>query len=308
MTPSVPGGDGHRTPSVAARTNGPSTPVPTNAPATADANTTMTNLTRRSVLTALGGVGLGTVAGSRLAAGRRQPFSRYTLAQSTEGTGSLRVSWYERHNGEPIEGSGGADAGAEATLDPETPPTYVEGAPGAVVSFDGAMPGDDGTLVVGLQAVDADLNVWLRPRVTRDAENGQNEPELLAEGADTDGDGELDSLTEVTYWLDNGVVFGSCDGQRGLLEPRLETAAGTDAAGTFRAVTDDFGDGVRLPFDGGDGCPDALPAGGNRCVGFRWAIPESVGNEIQSDELSFDLEFVATACGDDANPFAEVEA
>jgi len=268
----------------------------------------MTYLTRRGVLTALGGVGLGTVAGRRLVAGRRPPFSRYTLAQPTAGSGSLRVSWYERYNGEPIEGSGGVDADAVDTLAPETAPTYVDEAPSAVVSLDDVLPGDSGTLVVGLQAVDADLNVWIRPRITADAENGQTEPELLAEGADADGDGELDSLTEVAYWLDNGVVFGTCDGERGLFEPQLVTAADTAAAGTFGAVTDDFGDGVRLPFDGGESCPDALPAGGNRCVGFQWAIPESAGNLIQSDALSFDLEFVATACGDDANPFTEVGA
>jgi hypothetical protein len=268
----------------------------------------MTDITRRSVLLALGGVGLGTVAGPRLVAAERPPFSRYTFAQSTAGTGSLRVAWYERHNGEPVEGSGGTDAGAEATFDPESSPSYVEEAPSAVVSFDDVVPGDRGTLVVGLQAIDADLNVWVRPRVTLDAENGQNEPELLAEGADTDGDGELDELTNAAYWLDNGVVFGACNGRRGPFEPQLVTDAGTAAAGTFRDVTDDFGDGVRLPFDGGDGCPDALPAGGNRCVGFQWALPESAGNEIQSDELSFDLEFVATACRDDTNPFREVEA
>lgn len=268
----------------------------------------MTNLTRRGVLTALGGVGLGTVAGSRLVAGQRPPFSRYTLAQSTEGTGSLRVAWYERYNGEPIEGSGGADAGAEETLAPGTQPGYVEEAPSAVLSLDDALPGDDGTLVVGLQAIDADLNVWVRPRITADAENGQNEPERLAEGADTDGDGELDELTDVAYWLDNGVIFGACDGRRGPFEPQVVTAEGTGAAGTFREVTEDFGNGVRLAFDGAEGCPDALPAGGNRCVGFRWRIPDDAGNEIQSDALSFDLEFVATSCGDDANPFTEVEA
>ncbi|WP_435114990.1 hypothetical protein [Halolamina sp. C58] len=265
----------------------------------------MTNLTRRSVLTALGGVGLGTVAGSRLLAGERPPFSRYTLAQSAEGTGSLRVAWYERYGDEPVEGSGGVDAGAADTLDPDTSPAYVETAATAVVSLDDVLPGDDGTLVVGLQAIDADLNVWVRPRITLDAENGQTEPELLAEGADTD-DGELDERTDVAYWLDNGVVFGRCNGQRGLLEPRLTTATGSPATGTLRAVTDALSDGVRLPFDGGAGCPDALPAGGNRCVGFSWEIPETVGNEIQSDVLSFDLEFVATACGDDANPFLEV--
>ncbi|MFD1567809.1 hypothetical protein [Halolamina litorea] len=266
----------------------------------------MTHLTRRGVLTALGGVGLGTVAGSRLLAGERPPFTRYTLAQTADGDGSLRVSWYERYNGSTVEATGGTNESAVDTLDPETQPTYVDDAAVAVISFDNVLPDDSGSLVVGLEAVDADLNVWFRPRITADAENGQNEPELLAEGPDTDGDGELDVLSDVSYWHDNGVVFGDCNGRQGLFEPQLVTADGSAAAGSLRDVTDAFGDGVRLPFDGGDGCPDALPAGGNRCVGFNWALPEWVGNEVQSDRLSFELEFVAVACGDDQNPFLEV--
>lgn len=265
----------------------------------------MNNLTRRGVLTALGGVGLAAVAGTGLAGASHPPFSRYTLAQASDGTGSLRVAWYERYNGETVESTGNGTAPATETLDPTTDPTYVDDAPGAVVSLGNVLPGDSGTLVVGLEAIDADLDVWFRPRLTVDAENGQNEPESLDEGVDSSGEGELGSATDVLCWLDNSVVFGACNGRPDLFEPRVQHPDGTKAQGTFVSVADALEDGVRLPFDGGDGCPDALPAGGNRCVGLRWELPESVGNTVQSDSLEFAMEFVAVSCGDDANPFTE---
>jgi hypothetical protein len=268
----------------------------------------MTHFTRRSVLTALGVAGLGTVAGTRFARADSPPFARYTLAQTADGTGSLRVSWFETYNGTAVEATDGASAAtATDTLDPSTDPTYVPDAPGAVVSLGNVLPGDGGTLVVGLQAADADLNVWFRPVVTADAENGQSEPEAVAEGPD-DGTGELGDLTAVRFWLDNSVVFGACDGQPDLFEPPVPTADGSDPSGSLTDVTGAFGDGVRLPFDGADGCPDALPAGGNRCVGFRWDLPSDVGNEVQTDSLEFALEFAAVSCGDEANPFRGVMA
>lgn len=266
----------------------------------------MTHPTRRGVLAALGGVGLAAVAGPGLVGAARPSFSRYTLAQTAAGDGSLRVSWYERYNGERVEATGDGSADAETTLDPTTTPEYVDDAPGAVVSLGNVLPGDSGTLVVGLQAIDADLNVWFRPRLDENSENGQNEPETLAEGVDTDGIGELGDATTIELWLDNSVVFGACDGQLDPFESRVRTPDGDAATGAFTTVVDAFGDGVRLPFDGGEECPDALPADGNRCVGFHWELPEEIGNAVQSDELEFTLEFVAVSCGDDSNPFVEV--
>lgn len=265
----------------------------------------MNNPTRRGVLTALGGVGLAAVAGSGLAGASHPPFSRYTLAQTTEGTGSLRVAWYERYNGVRVESTGNGTADVAETLDPSTDPTYVDDAPGAVVALGNVLPGDSGTLVVGLQAIDADLNVWFRPRLTLDAENGQTEPEALEEGLDSSDQGELGSATNVLCWLDNSSIFGACDGDVDPFERRVRNPDDVEANGTFVSVDEAFEAGVRLPFDGGEDCPDALPEGGNRCVGLRWELPADVGNVVQSDSLEFDLEFVAVSCGDDTNPFAE---
>jgi hypothetical protein len=267
----------------------------------------MTHLSRRDLLSALGAAGLATVAGTRLSGAGDRPFARYTVAQATEGEGSLRVSWYETYNGSAADAPGGSPtANASTTLDPTVGPAYVADAPGAVVSVGNVLPGDEGRLTVGLQALDADLNVWFRPTITTDAENGQNEPERAAEGVDTDDVGELGEAVEAAYWLDNSVVFGACDGRDDPFEPTLRTAGGDPASGSFVGVADALAGGVRLPFDGAEGCPDALPADGNRCLGLRWTVPDAVGNEIQGDSLTFALEFVATACGDEVNPFGEV--
>ncbi|WP_049969921.1 hypothetical protein [Haladaptatus cibarius] len=51
-----------------------------------------------------------------------------------------------------------------------------------------------------------------------------------------------------------------------------------------------------------------LQPGRTYYVGFRWWVPETVDNEIQSDSVSFDLEFYAEQCRrnpNPANPFAK---
>ncbi|MFC7165998.1 SipW-dependent-type signal peptide-containing protein [Halospeciosus flavus] len=44
---------------------------------------------------------------------------------------------------------------------------------------------------------------------------------------------------------------------------------------------------------------------GTHCVGFEWALPASVGNEVQTDIASFDLTFEAEQCRHNENPAAE---
>jgi hypothetical protein len=79
--------------------------------------------------------------------------------------------------------------------------------------------------------------------------------------------------------------------------------------GSFDDVFDALTDGVELnlsPFTLGNGC---LRSGAQQCLSFRWHVPKNVGNVIQSDDLSFDLEFRTTGCdavdleGTPLNPF-----
>ncbi|GAB7094962.1 hypothetical protein JCM30237_21150 [Halolamina litorea] len=59
---------------------------------------------------------------------------------------------------------------------------------------------------------------------------------------------------------------------------------------------------------GGDNGDDCWPNSTTQYIGFSWELPFEVGNEIQSDELQFDLEFHAQQCrhnDDPRNPYAD---
>ncbi|MFW5911819.1 MAG: hypothetical protein ACOCQV_03675, partial [Halolamina sp.] len=61
--------------------------------------------------------------------------------------------------------------------------------------------------------------------------------------------------------------------------------------------------------NGGNGHhDDCWPNSTTQYIGFSWELPFEVGNEIQSDEVQFDLQFHAQQCRhneDPANPYAE---
>jgi predicted ribosomally synthesized peptide with SipW-like signal peptide len=59
------------------------------------------------------------------------------------------------------------------------------------------------------------------------------------------------------------------------------------------------------PDDGGAGGQDEpLCFEGDRtyCLGFQWVLPSSVGNEVQTDSVSFDLGFYTEQCRHNGNP------
>jgi hypothetical protein len=280
-------------------------------------------LTRRQILAGLGAVGV--VAGVPRAARALRgdpPFTAYTVAQ-TDGP-DLRVAWYEYDttDGSRIEDSARYTPGAtlEATNESfagaaaagefvdRTGPDAVDAGP--AIRFGNVLPGDGGALVIGL-LTDADARIWLRLSAPPDAdgrartlaetylENGVNEPERVA--GDTDPEGDLQDALGVRLWYDNGLT-GGCDGRVGLGESFVSRASSLDADGTFGEVAPGLADGVALDFGLLDGA--CLPAGTQRCLSLRWALPAETGNEVQGDSLAFDLRFRATACDDDRNPFA----
>lgn len=259
---------------------------------------TSKQLNRRQVLAGLGAVGFLTV-GAGLGVGRRPNFTRYTYAQTVGDTNDavLRVAWYESYNGTVQETQTGTADGTEdvnATLDPGTDPAFVEEASGPVISLPNVMPGDEGRLLVGLQAVTEPTKVWFRPTLTATAENGINEPERRA-GDTTDGadGGELQDAVGVRIFRDNGVAgVGACDGSRMIGEDWL-----TSGEPTLATVDADFTDGVQLV--------DCLQPDGTYCLGLEWQIPADWGNEIQGDSVEFALEFVGLPCSETCNPFVE---
>jgi hypothetical protein len=273
-------------------------------------------LSRRQILAGVGTVGLVT-AGAGLGRGLRgdPPYTHYTYAQEQDGGPDLLVAWYETRDGEavsppdsssadlqPTNASFEAAAANDAFVDELG---LVLDERGPVVDVANALPGDSGTLVVGLTVADDPGAVWFRPRVPsvlpdgtpNFTENGRTEPEVKA-GDESDDRGELQDALELTVWYDTGVlnsgVGGACNGEPDPGEQVL-------ASGTLTEVVDRLAGGVRLQTGLFGSC---LESDRPRCLGVRWAIPGGAGNEIQSDAVGLDLQFVATACEPEpTNPF-----
>lgn len=82
------------------------------------------------------------------------------------------------------------------------------------------------------------------------------------------------------------------------------------AEGTLREVLDELSGGVqldpeRLDEEEGESCfqPDLT-----YCIGFEWELPAEVGNEVQSDVVEFDIDFLAQQCrhnDEPSNPYAD---
>lgn len=259
-------------------------------------------LSRRALLASVGTLGLG-VAGVSLFTGESRAYTtatRVPLDSVENAAGSrtrergLDVAWWSSYNGRVVETQGsGAEASAGRALDPETAPRFVPEASGPLIGLDGILPGDEGMVGVGIEAdvpAGESVAVWCQLRLISSAENGVNEPESKHPGEDGPEDGELADLTRVTVWENNGTAgIGANDGR---LTPIIERAV---ESGSLRAVATDsvLGAGIRL------GC---LDAGGTTYLALRWELPATVGNVVQSDSATFDLEFRTTSC-EATNPF-----
>jgi len=257
---------------------------------------------RRELLAALGvgTFGLGSVAGF----GGQPRYTHYTYAADGDPDDRrVRVAWYERYNGVFEETQNGtSDPGLDETLDPATNPAYVTDAEfvteaaGPVITVGDVMPGDDGTLVVGLEVADdlsvptEPVDIWLQAAIGADSENGINEPEQAA-GDTSPTDGELDDEVVVAFWRD-GAPLGSCNGRRDFTE-RLESpiVPSTPLSVAF-AATSDTGD------DDGQRVLDSVAPGESRCLALEWEFPaDTATNRSQGDGVVFDLRFGAVPVG-----------
>lgn len=267
--------------------------------------------TRRELLA---GIGLGTLGTYGTTLSRGQPrYTHYTYAADGDPDDRrIRVAWYERYNGVFQETQAGTDdPGFDTTLDPDSAPEYVTEATfvtdveGPVLTVGNVLPGDRGTLVVGIEVADDDtlvpepVDVWLRAGIDADTENGINGPEQAA--GDTSGtNGELDDELVVELWRD-GAPLGSCNGRRDFTEALegsiVEPAPVSVAFGPASDVGD--ADGRRVL--------TSLDPGQSRCIAVQWTLPiESATNRSQGDGVVFDLRFGAVPV-DGASPFADAE-
>ncbi|MFC3477065.1 VWA domain-containing protein [Halobacterium litoreum] len=269
-------------------------------------------LSRRRVLGGLGAIGLasaGAGLGTSAFLNDRESFEDAVL---TAGTLDLLVDYHSywdqgRAGSGQVTGTKDGSGTVSGTL------TDVK-------------PGDSGLLAFCPRIVDNPAYLWLCGELTSNDENGQTEPEANHSDDDTGGDpgagmGELADSVVVD------VDYCTVDVAASAPEDEFGPGDVSKVADVWEGTLADFLAAIQngVPLDGdantGDGAflapgEQACFAGGaeadNYCLCIDWEVPVSVGNEIQSDSLSFDLEFHAeqcrnndgtrNPCADDAGP------
>jgi predicted ribosomally synthesized peptide with SipW-like signal peptide len=145
------------------------------------------------------------------------------------------------------------------------------------------MPGDSGVADVSLRN-DGPAAGWLSMRIINlvNLESGLLDPEIKA--GDTSGgeyEGELGSKLYLIIWFDD-----NNDGERQVPWPD----------GGEQPIVEGYVDYLhglgKIPIDGAP-TYDIMPgySGWWATIGFKWSLASDVGNIIQSDSLTFDIEF-----------------
>lgn len=225
-----------------------------------------TPVSRRRVLASVGTAGLAGLGlqGTGLTHTPPRYTDKVTVAAGPDTGVDLQVAWYSTYNDSLVSGrpTDGTDWAAADTDDYLTD----AGEAGPVVSAANVLPGDSGVLNVGLLvAGDRPARVRLVPRAS----------------------GPLADVVDVALRYDTGIFgIGGCQG----VGPAAALAGGT----TLAEFADTAEEGITLDWSVvGDNC---LAPGERLCLGFAWAIDESVGNNWQGAGVSFGLEFAAEAC------------
>ncbi|MFB6082655.1 MAG: VWA domain-containing protein [Halorientalis sp.] len=115
---------------------------------------------------------------------------------------------------------------------PEADEFLVNGDGVPVFTLDDVKPGDYGEVTMSIHICDNPAFLQLVGKLGENAENGQNDPELAAEGADQDGVGELADEIQVRVWYDedcDNVYEPTGTGQ----QQELEVALVSDVSGSM---------------------------------------------------------------------------
>ncbi len=243
------------------------------------ANTKKLALSRRQILAGLGAVGVG---GAAAGVGTTALFSD---EESFDGNGitagelDLTLRYETTYN----SGDSGATNQVAST-------GTVNGDPAILFDLNDVKPGDSGAARICFSIVDNPAWIWLQTGVATDAENGVNEPEADAAGENdprgsnsgTSQSGELAEALNSTWWYES-----DGDLKRDAGEPTI----------TGDLFDDDFNAGVQLDGDPNTSGADAFSGSGtasyDHCIAFSWELPASVGNEVQSDSVTFPVRLFA---------------
>jgi len=250
-------------------------------------DTNATDLTRRKLLGGLGAVGVASVGaglGTSAYFSDTESFVNNTL---TAGTLDLKLDYKATYQGgagrlDAVRAMGYPDAevlgdgrylldqapspadmqawedmvqgGDFVFCSPEADQYLVNGDGIPVFTLDDVKPGDSGEVTISIHLCTNPAFLQLVGEITGNAENGQNDPELAAEGADADGVGELADAIEVCVWYDedcDNVYEPTGTGQ----DQELEVALVSDVSGSMsgapisalKTAATDFVDNLSSP-------------------------------------------------------------
>ena len=220
--------------------------------------------------------GAGTISIASLGAGigTYAAFSdrEQTTAIVTSGALDLGVHYESNYNGRA----------SEVVTDGE-----IDGKPGVVFDLPDVKPGDSGRSRFCFELRTNPAYLWLCGELTANAEAGLTEPERKAEDAANYDTGELADAIDVTLKYADAAGNGGgiiTEGSLRTVLAQLSNGVPLDAAGRG-----DIDAGAQQAFEPSSG-EDPLT---EPCLVFEWTIPESVGNEIQTDRVEFGLTFYA---------------
>lgn len=229
---------------------------------------------RRRFLTAIGAASVGALAGGTILPARltAQPpsYTHYTYAQSPDGGPNLRVSWVSTYNGQRRNESSGLGDDESATVE-----TYDPESDGPLVLEENVLPGDSGTISIGLVAESMDTRV--RCQIT-DGNGGSQF-------------GQLASRLTAALWHDTGLFgIGACSGG-------ADVPSNPDYEGTLTELGSRFGSEGSEQLWLGGGHRRCVSEGDRLCLGFAWEFPRGHGNQGREESASFGLSFLAEECG-----------
>ncbi|TYT63835.1 hypothetical protein [Natrialba swarupiae] len=246
------------------------------------------NITRRRLLASTGTAGIAVLAGLSFrpatVSGDTPPYTDTTYAQTDVDGLSLRVAWHSTYNDRTVSAS--LDSSDGRTVPGHTEPNETGQDPsdgftdggnaethGPLIAASNVLPGDSGTIAIGLFAERMDARVRLIPTVS----------------------GRLSEIVDIALWYDTGLFgIGGCRGSETIPDdPAFESTLAAFGETYGQAIDGTTGDGLALR----NGVRSCLPEGERLCLGFAWKIDESVGNEWQGESLEFGLAFAAESCG-----------
>lgn len=246
-----------------------------------NSDTNNIGLSRRKMLVGLGAVGVasaGAGLGTTAYFSDEESFQNNTI---TAGELDLFVDYEASYDSDgAVENMAESAAGTQ------------DGEPaGMFYDLEDVKPGDSGHVEFCFRIVDNPSYVWACGDLTQ-AENGITEPEGLVD--DTPDLGELGDS------IDARLVYCERDGEEIVEGDEIVSGSLVDVFAALSGGAALDGDGTPGLMPGDQGAYDTVvePEEGDAfitgpCVCLFWEIPTSVGNEIQSDSLTMDLEFHA---------------